>query len=204
MRILTLLLLYGLSMFAQANNCDRRYERAERSHDALIAQEQGTKQFFADLDKLEDLMFESIQKCEGDARIVALMAEIQITARQGPLAHLYAKKALEINPDIWQSQHAMGSVLTLTQQYEQALVHLKRASRLAPQRTGLKLSLCRTQALAGNYAGAIKTCTDVIHSDDNTVHGLAYYLRSLAYNGLHETERAQADINKARKLGAIQ
>ncbi len=204
MRILTLLLLYGLSLSAQANNCDRRYDRAEHSHDALVAQEQGTKQFFAALDQLEDLMFESMQKCSDDARIVALMAEIQITARQGPLAQLYAKKALDINPDIWQSQHAMGSVLTLTQQYEQALQYLKRASQLAPQRTGLKLSLCRTQALAGQYAGAIKTCTDVIHSDDSEVHGLAYYLRSLAYNGLYETERAQADINKAKTLGGIQ
>lgn len=204
MRTFILLALALAATKVQANNCDLRYERGERSHDALVAQEQGTKEFFADLEKLENHMFDSMKKCDRDARIVALMAEIQITARQGALAQLYAQKAIEVDANTWQSQHAMGSVLTLVQEYDKAEKHLKKATKLAPHRTGLKLSLCRTQALGGKHAGAIQTCTAVINSDDKGLHGLAYYLRSLAYNGLHEEERAQSDIKKARALGIVQ
>jgi len=201
MKLQIFLLLALTSMSAMAADCDKLYQQAEQGHDALVAQEQGTKPFFDDLEKLESDMFKIMQDCATDARPVALMAEIQITARQAQLAQLYAQKALAINPELWQSQHAMGSVLTLVQQYDKALSHLQKASKLAPNRTGLQLSLCRTQALAGKHAKAIQTCTGIINSDEQTMHGVAYYLRSLAYNGLHETGRALKDQQKAKSLG---
>lgn len=198
-----LFLLCLLPLPAMAANCIKLYQQGTQSHNSVVAQEQGTQQFFIELGQLEDDMFSYLQQCKNNARLFSLMAEIQITARQASLAQLYAQKALSINPDIWQSQYAMGTVLTLAREYDKALVHLQKASQLAPDRTGLKVGLCRTQTLAQKHAGAIKTCTQVINSNEKEKGKLAaaYHFRGLAHNAMGDKKQAEQDAQKARELG---
>jgi tetratricopeptide (TPR) repeat protein len=185
----------------QDNSCEQAYSEAGQQYRQLRDLPAENEAFFSLLDQVESRLFRVFEECPDDARPIALMSEVQITARQPNLALLYAQKALTTDADIWQSQHAMASALALVQQYEQAVPYAERAIQLAPQRPGLQLGLCRAYALADKREQAIDSCSAVIESTHSELHATAYYLRSLAYRGLGDTAQADHDQQQAQALG---
>jgi tetratricopeptide (TPR) repeat protein len=181
--------------------CDQAYTEVAQQYHTLRDQPADSKDFFNQLEQVENRLFRAFEACPNDARFPALMAEVQITANQSSLALLYAQKALTTEPDIWQSQHAMASALTLVQQYEQAVPHALLANKLAPQRPGLQLGLCRAYAMADKHQQAIASCSTVIESPHTGLHATAYYLRSRAYQGSGDKEKAHRDLQQAQALG---
>lgn len=195
----TLLLI--ASGCTDSHGCDRAYSEAEQLHQQLRESRGNPAAFNEVLDRLENHLFETLRVCADDARPLAVMAEVQISAGQPSLALAYAQKALATNPELWQSQHAMASALSLLQQYPEAVPHAEQASRLAPERPGLTLGLCRAYSQAGRHEQAIETCTAVIDSPASELHALAYNLRGDAHAGLGQTALATEDYRQAEALG---
>ncbi|MGD8999830.1 MAG: tetratricopeptide repeat protein [Granulosicoccaceae bacterium] len=198
---LSVLVFPGGCTGKQAGACEQAYTEAEQQYRQLRDLPADSEAFFSLLEQLENRLFKAFEKCPADARPIALMSEVQISAKQPSLALLYAQKALATDAGIWQSQHAMASALTLAQQYEEAVPYAEQASKLAPQRPGLQLGLCRAYALAGKHEQAVNSCSAVIESTHSDLHATAYYLRGLAYRGLGDTAQADQDQQQAQALG---
>lgn len=187
---------------AAAADCGLERRRLDEQHSDVISRfTAGSPAFFTAMSVLESRMFKLIDACRDDPLVYALMAELQLSLGQAPLAELYARKAYGMAQGLWQTEHVLGTSMARLGKYDGAIPHLERAVELAPANDALLLNLCTIYEIAGRYESAVDACGRLIDRGAPSLLGAAYHLRGKAYRGLEQMERAEADAARARALG---
>jgi Flp pilus assembly protein TadD len=114
-----------------------------------------------------------MKQCPENSQLLALMAEVQISQGQYPLAELYARKALEYDPNHWQAHSVLGASLVSKQQYKEGIHHLNQAVAIAPENTALQLNLCQAYVLDQQHEKARPLCEQVARTGNEQMAELA-------------------------------
>ena len=186
---------------SEKDQCLEFYEAISAEHTkSLRSLEHDTPAFYSRMHDLEDELFYALEQCPKHPLLFSLMAENQISLNNLQLANLYASKAQYKRPDIWQTNHALGTVLVMQQKYQRGLLLLERAFELAPQKRALHFNLCSSYVVAKEYEKALTTCTQLIELNDQELTEAAYFQRSLANRALGKIEQADKDLAKAQSF----
>jgi len=185
-----------------AESCPALFEQLDRRHGQV-------EEAFAEspearrprLKELESELFAALARCPNDASLFALMGELQIGLGQVPLATVYGRKAVELDPSSWRAQQLLGSSLAMIGRPEEGIAHLERASSLAPQNPGVRLNLASALILRGQYRRALVLCEPLIMSQDKTIAAAAHNIRGQGYAHLGALNAAAREFNAAEKLG---
>ncbi|NNG14424.1 MAG: hypothetical protein HKM22_04620, partial [Gammaproteobacteria bacterium] len=133
-----MLLLALLPTFSQAETCSQTVQHIDSQHrKALDNYQPGSQDYLRALYTIEDSIFPALKRCPRNAPLMAAMSELQLSLGQPPIALLYAKKALEYDPNSWQAHNAAGNALNVVEKYSEGLQHLQRASDLQPDNYAL-------------------------------------------------------------------
>lgn len=185
----------------EGNQCLGFYEAISARHTkALSSLAHDTAAFYRRMHELEDELFNALGQCPKDPRLFSLMAENQISLNNLQLARLYASKAHQQRPDLWQTNHALGTVLVMQKRYKHGLPLLEKALQIASHKPALHFNLCSSYVVAEHYAQALAACSRLLDLKGHELHGPAYYQRSLAYRALGKNQQADADLAKARSI----
>lgn len=194
----------ALSSAAETDRCLDLYETiSDRQATAIRDLEHGSPEFFKRIHELENELFVALEQCYQDPLLFSLMAENQVSLNNIQLAYIYASKAQQKRPDLWQTNHALGTALFMQKKYLQGLAFLEKAVQIAPNRSGLHFNLCSSYVAAEQYQQALKSCSTLLALKDHQLHGSVFYQRSLAYKALGKNKQAESDLSKARKLGVV-
>lgn len=190
------------SVIASEEQCRAHYLEISAEHDNLLSTiPPGTDIFNIKMHELEGNLFEALKECREDPLLFTLMAENLVMTGNVPLAAIYAKRAHASNPDLWQTNHTHGKILSLQKKFVVAIPLLEKAVELQPDRPGLKYNLCQAYVDSENYQSAVESCTEIIDMEQTSYTGRAYLLRSKAHIGLNNDEQANLDKEQAKKLG---
>ncbi len=201
MRYLYIFLILLISSNAAADLCSDEYDKFSKQHIALTENYDGTNQKTrSELLILKQKIEKTIDNCRKSARLHTLAAWVCVSLEQNAEASRFAQKAVEINPDSWESNDVYGNSLVLLGKYDLGLSYLEKATRLAPDKLYLLMNLCSSYEDAKQYQKAITTCTEVISKKTNEFDGPAYYVRGRAYNALKMKDKADSDFVKAKAL----
>ena len=201
-------LFFGALLFAllpatsQAETCSQTVQFIDSQHrKALDNYQAGSQEYLRALYAIEDRVFPALKRCPRNAPLMAAMSELQLSLGQPPIALLYAKKALEFNPNSWQAHNAAGNALNVVEKYSEGLQHLQRASDLQPDNYALLVNLCSSYERNKQHAKVIKSCSRVIDKGPYDLRGTAYYLRAKAYRARGELKHAASDEKHAKEFG---
>jgi predicted Zn-dependent protease len=188
---------------AAGNGCTSQYEELDATLDRLLANRHETAPSLYDVKllALEDALFKSFGQCPDEARLFALMGELQIVLGQPSLAVAYGNRAVKLDALSWRGHYVRGTALCLSGQCESGLESLRHAVGLQPGNAALQLNLCSVLVWNSLHQESLPECTRVIQAGDETVLGQAYYLRSQAHSSLGNAEQAAADLAQAKYSG---
>ena len=190
---------------AESKKCLAMYKAISAQHTTAMRDlPQEGDQYYRRLHELEDQLFKALEQCPQDSLLFTLMAENQLALNNIQLAFLYAQKAYEQQPRLWQTNHALGTAYLRQQEFQQGLPLLEKATQLAPANPALQFNLCSSYVAAGRHQQAIEACSEVIQLNDEQLHGPAYYQRSQAYEALGKQQQAEADLRRLRELSAAE
>lgn len=182
--------------------CLDLYQQLSNQHSEILSTTRhDSSEFQYRMHELEDALFKALQQCKQDPLLFSVMVENQVALGNLQLAHLYAVRAHRQRPQLWQTNHALGSTLCMQKDYQQGIPLLEQAVELAPGRPGLVFNLCSTYVSAQRFRQAIDACSNLLNMEQHALSGPAYLLRSQAYQALGETGKASADSNSAEALG---
>lgn len=198
--LLLLLLPLDSKPLAAQPDCEKLYTQLSTKLDTVITDKNRELQITR-LHALEDELFKGFESCPENPLLFTLMGEVQISLNNIGLAVLYARKAMTFDGAYWQTYHLLGNSLCMIEQYEEGLLHLEKASNLAPGKPELEFNLCSSYLAANKLNQAIAACSQLLARKDHQLHGPAYFIRGTAYELLDETTKAQQDFNKANSLG---
>lgn len=156
--------------------------------------------YYRRMHELEKALFSALQKCPQNPLLFTLMAENQIAFKNPQLANVYAQKAYQQQPELWQTNHVLGTALVMQQKYEKGLPLLKRAIQIAPQRSALHFNLCSSYVLSERYKQAVQTCSSLLKKKGHKLHGETYLQRSLAYKALDKIKLAGEDLSRSQSF----
>ena len=183
----------------QAEDCHSLYKtiaaRQTQQVGTLLA---GSNEYFQHINTLENDIFAALEQCPQDPLLFTLMAENQIAHQNFQLASIYAKRAYQQHPDIWQTNHTLGTALFMLKQYKKGLVLLDKAVKLAPQKPVLLFNLCSSLVAASHHEKAVTICSKLLKQKSHQMHRSAYQQRSLAYRALGKTKLADSDLQNAQ------
>lgn len=207
--LVSLCLLLPMPLLASASDipghqpdCLKIYRAIAKRHSkAKATLIPGAHAYFKTLHGLEDQIFHAFAQCPKDARLFSLMGEVQISLGNLQLASLYAQRAHNWNPDIWQTHHLMGTTLILQEKLDQALPFLQQAADLAEERAELRFNLCQAYVNAERYQSAITACTRLLELENHDLKGAGYHLRARAHHALDKNSLATQDFDNARQHG---
>ena len=133
----------ALGQTTETDKCLSLYEAISARHTTAIRDlPHESPEFFSRMHELEDELFTAMQQCSQHPLLFSLMAENQISLNNIQLAHIYASKAYQQRPDLWQTNHALGTALIMQQEYARGLSYLEKAVQIAPDRPALYFNLC--------------------------------------------------------------
>jgi len=167
-----------ISQITYANNCEKLFEDLDKKSRA-ISDVDRIKQLIA----IENDLFKAIDACKKYSGMFVLMGEIQIDMGQVPLAVVYGRKAVELDPKYWRAYKLLGASRMLNNEVESGLAALNKAHELQPDNTNVKLNLVSAYVENKNYDKALKLVNKVIELNDHSILATAYFLRSKAYSG---------------------
>ena len=205
-----LLVLIGLSSFtvssfAQDEQCMSLYEELSAKHSKVLAKiARDDPSFGEKMHKLEDELFKALDQCKRDPLLFCVMVENQVSLGNIQLAHVYASQAYNRRPEIWQTNHALGNTLCMLHDCDKGITFLEKAAEIEPHRPALVFNLCSTYLNNKQFRSAVDSCTNLLAMKQHQLHGPAYFLRSLAYQELGESQKARSDYNRAKVLGFIE
>ena len=128
-------------------------------------------------------------------------------------AEVFFGDAIELNPNNALAYGARGTMNYNIKDYKKAIADFNRAVQLDPNWIQMYLLIGYSYYGLNNYPMAIANLSKVIHNAKNfstdkkyglTGHQLtatAYYNRGIMYKAIGDYERAQADFDRARRLG---
>jgi len=199
--VLAIILLVNISP-SQATDCRALATGFDEKHKQIIQQHaRGSDAYFANLYKIEDEIFATMNQCQTSAAIITAMGELQLSLGQVPLAQLYGEKAINLDNDDWNAHYVLGSALNLQKEYVRGLEHLQLASKLQPDNYSLTVNLCSSYEKNGKFQKAIDACTQAIEKGPYELRGTAYFLRALAHKGNDEPALAEKDQQLAKEFG---
>jgi len=182
-----------------AEECADLYKAISAQHtEATHKLKRDSDAFYRSMHELENALFSALQQCPQHPLLFTLMAENQIAFNNHQLANVYAQKAHQQQPDLWQTNHVLGTTLVMQQKYEKGLSLLKRAVQIAPQRSALHFNLCSSYVLSGRYQQAVETCSSLLKKKGHELHAEIYLQRSLAYKALDKISLADEDFSRSR------
>jgi tetratricopeptide (TPR) repeat protein len=183
-------------------DCQEEYAQLHERHMAILSgYEASPSEAQASLASLELDVLCALKSCSGEPLLLALMSNVLVNLGENKRALPYAKRAVALNPERWETNEALGSVLTFLGDHEHGLAYLSEASRLAPENIYLRFNICSEYEMAKQYHKAVGVCTEVIESGDPKVTGPALYVRARAYEGLGELDKAKLDFKKSKEEG---
>jgi len=150
---------------------------------------------------IESDLFKAIDQCKTYSGMFVLMGEIQIDMGQVPLAVVYGRKAVELDPKYWRAYKLLGTSRMLNKEVESGLAALKKANQLEPDNTNVQLNLVSALVENKNYDEALGIVNKVIELNNHSILATAYYLRSEAYKGKGLMEESEKDAQRSKKLG---
>ena len=184
-----------------AEECVALYKTVSVRHTEATQQlKPDSDAFYRRMHDLENALFSALQKCPQHPLLFTLMAENQIALKNYQLANAYAQKAFQQKPDLWQTNHVLGTVLVMQQKYEKGLPLLKRAVQIAPQRFALHFNLCSSYVLSGRYKLAVEICSHLLKQKGHDLHGETYLQRSQAYKALDKIKLANEDLSRSQSF----
>lgn len=192
------------SQVSAGKACKEQYMALNKQHEKALNNKNnkpGTRAYAIALYEVEQAIFPALKQCPDNVEIVSLMGEVQISTGQIPFAIQYGRKAVKMDPKVWQANYLLGSALNLKKEYNEGIKYLLIASQLVPGKNTLKFNICSAYTAAKKYAQAIVSCTDLIKQNDKRLSGPAHYMRARAYTGQGKTKAAKEDRTIARKLG---
>ena len=204
------LVLIGLciftgSSFARDKQCTSLYEELSDKHNTVLANiARDDPSFNERMHKLEDELFKALDQCKRDPLLFCVMVENQVSLGNIQLAHVYASQAYNRRPEIWQTNHALGTTLCMLNDCDKGITFLEKAVEIEPHRPALVFNLCSTYLNNKQFQRAVDTCTNLLAMKQHQLHGPAYFLRSLAYQELGKSQKARSDYNRAKVLGFIE
>lgn len=200
--LLAVLIPAGNHIAHAANKCLSEYKRLSAQHADVVSQHPAdTPAYFEGMHAIEDALFTVFQDCPKNALLFTLMGEVQISLGNVQLAALYAKKAYSWDNSIWQTNHLLGSTLTMQDNYQEGIRYLEKAAELGGDKPELLFNLCSSYLAAKDYRNAIMACSKLIARKDHQLHGPAYHIRGQAHLNLAMDKQAQQDFTNARVLG---
>ena len=101
------------------------------------------------------------------------------------------RKALEVDPDLAKTHFFLGTALRALGRYDEALVHLRRASALYPRDRVVLNQLGRVLFLKRQYQEAIAEFRKVLKIDAEDLQ--AHYNLMLCYQGLGDSAAAERE-----------
>ena len=206
--LLLICLVFPGTAVGEAENsasCEQRYEALYTRHSQTLSNyDHGSPEFYSELHDIEGALFDAFVACPNAPFLFVLMAETQISIGNPQLAFLYAKRAHKWAPDIWQTNHILGSAMCMMEQYDKGIPLLQRAVNLSPHNASLHFNLCSSQHAAGYHHAAVEVCTTLINMKGHTLQGPAYFVRGKAYQVLGEHEAAKSDFDRARVFGYME
>lgn len=205
LRLCALIALLGLlpALPAAADDCALLHASLSERH-AQSRQDMRTRSGEAFVQKmvdLEDAVFAAMARCPDDARLLTLMAELQLDLGQIPLAGLYARKAVAADPRGWAAHHVLGVALTMGGQPDLGIEHLRRAARLAPDNPRVRLNLASALIRAARPGEALPLLEQLTASDCRQTAAAAYFLRGRWLLEQGRLSEARADFTQAHHLG---
>ncbi|KPK40276.1 MAG: hypothetical protein AMJ69_03060 [Gammaproteobacteria bacterium SG8_47] len=191
-----------LSM-AQGSECEQLAAELDLRHarataEAALALDPAQVQA---LTAIETELFAALKQCPHSAELYVLMGEVQVSLGQIPLASLYGRKAVALNPQSWRAQQFLGSVLAMLGEAEAGTAHLERAVSIVPDNDRVRLNLASALVAAKRYDEVIELCSRLIESPELAVAAGAHHLRGRAYLGQARVSEANRDFRAARELG---
>jgi tetratricopeptide (TPR) repeat protein len=182
---------------ADLESCHDAYTRHLETYSAIDSKDNGATTF-----GLEREVLSTLKRCAGEqSRLLALLANIALTQGENDKALIHARLAERLDSSIWETNAALGDVLTLQGNFEQGLIYLDKASRLAPKNIFLKYNLCANYEMAKHYEQAIIVCTKVIETAEPRVLGPALYVRARAYEAIGHLDKAESDFKRSKAEG---
>ena len=179
-----------------ANSCENLFKNLDKQSRA-ISNADRNKQLIA----IENDLFKAIDECRTYSGMFVLMGEVQIEMGQVPLAVVYGRKSVELDPQYWRAHKLLGTSRMLNKEVEAGLIALYKALELDPENTNVKLNLVSALVENKEYDKALKLVNSIIELNDHSILATAYFLRSEAYKGKGLIIEADKDSQRAKKLG---
>ncbi|MFN3594239.1 MAG: tetratricopeptide repeat protein [Thiobacillaceae bacterium] len=205
LRLSALIALLGLlpALPSAADDCALLHASLSERH-AQSRQDMRTRSGEAFVQKmvdLEDAVFAAMARCPDDARLLTLMAELQLDLGQIPLAGLYGRKAVAADPRGWAAHHVLGVALSMRGEHDLGIEHLRRAAKLAPDNPRVRLNLASALVRAARPGEALPLLESLTHSDCRQTAAAAYFLRGRWLLEQGRLPEARADFNQSHNLG---
>lgn len=205
LRLSALIALLGLlpALPAAADECALLHASLSERH-AQSRQDMRTRSgeaFVQEMVDLEDAVFAAMARCPDDARLLTLMAELQLDLGQIPLAGLYGRKAVAADPRGWAAHHVLGVALSMRGLHDQGIEHLRRAAQLAPDNPRVRLNLASALVRAERMGEALPLLESLTRSDCQQTAAAAYFLRGRWLLEQGRLSEARADFTQAHHLG---
>ena len=195
--------LTAIPVLSVADECTARYEALSTQHGQLnlAVNDRSAEAFVRDMVALESAVFAAMQGCHNDARLLALMSELQLDLGQIPLATLYARKAVAADPGWWLAHHVLGVALSLGGQPAQGIEALRRAARMAPDNPRVRLNLASALIRSERMDEALPLIEQLTRADCRRTAAAAYFLRGRWRLEQGKLPQARADFVEAQRLG---
>jgi tetratricopeptide (TPR) repeat protein len=200
--IVLILFCSNTSFAAEKINCMSEYKKYKKSHESALSKfTESEKKGLEALSEHERKLQATLNNCNTNGLLLALMAETQITLGENLKAVTYGRLAVTFSPDAWVANWALGNALTLVAEYKEGLQYLEKASKLQPSNINLKFGLCSNYEMARQYRKAIKTCTSVASESTGNTKNASIYVRARAYSAIGEHKKAKLDYDFAKNAG---
>ena len=194
-----LIILFLFTLFSNAAlsaDCENLFHKLDKQN-ITITEKDHQKNFI----KMENELFDAIEKCKTYAGMFVLMGELQIEMGQIPLAVVYGKKSVEVDGEYWRAHKLLGSSKMLNKEFEGGLNSLKKAVALNPKNINTQLNLISALIQNKKYEQALILINTVIQKKDKDTLAIAYYFRSQVYNGKGLSIEANKDAKTAQEMG---
>lgn len=194
-----LITLLASSLFfdmAYAADCKKIFKKLDKQSRNTSGQNRVKK-----LIAVEDALFKAIEKCKTFSGMFVLMGEVQIDMGQVPLAVVYGRKAVELDPGYWRAYKLLGASRMLNKEVEPGVEALRKAHELKPENANVTLNFISALIEVKEYDEALGLVNNIIEQNDHDTLAMAYYFRSQVYMGKGLVVEAGKDAERAQRLG---
>lgn len=184
-----------------ADNCASKYDSLLAEQAQILAGPNKSTTTQEQLSSLAKKIETSLSGCSSSAQLNSLMAETQVSLGKNEEGLKYARAAYAADAESWEANHALGFVLSLGGQCNAGIPYLEKAAESSPKGCENLLNVCSTYVSCDKYQEAIISCTEVLESEDVSLHGPAFYIRARAYKAMGMRKAADEGFNQARDAG---